>query len=107
MLEDRDSGLSFLINASSSLAALLLPETFKENVRNILFNDKHISLLMKESSSELVAEVQDEIDEELDFILDNSLVITDKIHQYINKKYESDMSLEELTKYINEEFKIE
>ena len=81
--------------------------TFKENVRNILFNDKHISLLMKESSAELVAEVQEEIDEELDFILDNSLVITDKIHQYINKKYESDMSLEELTKYINEEFKIE
>lgn len=80
---------------------------FKENVRNILFNDKHISLLMKESSAELVAEVQEEIDEELDFILDNSLVITDKIHQYINKKFDSDMSLEELTKYITEEFKIE
>ena len=61
---------------------------------------------MKESSADLIAEVQETIDEEYDFILDNSLVITDKIHQYINKKYESDMSLEELTKYITEEFKI-
>jgi hypothetical protein len=80
--------------------------TFKENIRSILFNDKHISLLMKESSTDIISEIQETIDEEYDFILDNSLVITDKIHQYINKKYDSDMSLEELTKYINEDFKI-
>lgn len=79
---------------------------FKENIRSLLFNDKHISLLMKESSAALLAEVQETIDEEYDFILDNSLVITDKIHQYINKKYETDMSLEELTRYITEDFKI-
>lgn len=80
--------------------------SFKENIRSLLFNDKNISLLMKESSADLIAEVQETIDEEYDFILDNSLIITDKIHQYINKKYDSDMSLEELTKYINEEFKL-
>lgn len=79
---------------------------FKENIRSILFNDKHISLLMKESTADIISEIQETIDEEYDFILDNSLVITDKIHQYINKKYDNDMSLEELTKYITEDFKI-
>jgi hypothetical protein len=83
-----------------------IDSTFKESIRSLLFNDKHISLLMKESSADLIAEVQETIDEEYDFILDNSLIITDKIHQYINKKYDTDMSLEELTKYINEDFKI-
>lgn len=83
-----------------------LDPAFKENLRSILFNDKYISLLLKESTAELLSEVQDTIDEEYDFILDNSMIITDKIHQFISKKYEVNMSLEELSKYINEDFKL-
>lgn len=83
-----------------------IDNSFKENLRSILFNDKNISLLLKESSTELLSEIQEDIDTEYEFILDTSMIITDKIHQFINKKYEVDMSLEELSKYINEEFKI-
>jgi len=79
--------------------------TFKENLRSLLFHDKYISPLIKETS-ELISEVQDTIDTEYEFVLDNSLSITDKIHRYINKHYECNMSLDDLTKYIHEEFKI-
>ena len=80
--------------------------SFREALRSVLFNDKHISPLIKESS-EVVTEVQESIEEEYEFVLDNSLDVVDKIHRYINKHYENvTMSLEEINQYINEELKI-
>ena len=80
-------------------------DMFKENIRNLLFNDKLISLLINEKT-ELIKEIEDEIEEEYDYILDNSLLITDKIHRYLKQEYDSDMSMKELIKYINEEYNI-
>lgn len=83
-----------------------LDPSFRENLRSLLFNDKYISPLIKESSLDLAEEVQEVIDQEYDFILDNSLIVTDKIHQFINKFYGYDISLAAVTRYINEELKI-
>jgi len=79
--------------------------SFKENLKAILFNDTHISPLIKETATELIADAKEEIEDEYDFILDNSLAIPDKIHRYISKMYDNPMSLEELTAYINESYK--
>lgn len=78
--------------------------TFKENLHTILFNDKHISSLVKETNTELLEDAKNEIEnDEYEFILDNSLNIEDKIYRFINKSYpDIDMTLEELKKYINE-----
>lgn len=83
-----------------------IDSTFKENVRTLLFNDKYISSMIKEPS-EIMSELQETIDEGFDFVLDNSLSITDKIHMYITRQYNSNISLDELTGYINEEFKMD
>ena len=82
-----------------------LDSSFKENLKSILFNDKYISPLIKETSTELIADAKEEVNDEYDFILDNSMAITDKIHRYISKKYDNPMTLEELKMYINDSFK--
>jgi hypothetical protein len=82
-----------------------LDSAFRENIRALLFNDKHIYPLIKESSK-LIEEVQEVIDTEYSFILDSSLNITDKIHRYINKYYGCNMTMGDLNKYLNEEFKL-
>ena len=79
--------------------------SFKESIRSMLFNDSKISPLIKESS-EIISEVQDSLGEEYDFILDTTIGIVDKVHRYINKLYETDLSLAELQEYINNDFKI-
>jgi DNA repair exonuclease SbcCD nuclease subunit len=80
--------------------------SFRENLKDILFNDKYISPMIKETSNEIVDEVKEDIDDEYDFILDNSLSIEDKIYQYMNKQYGDDvMSMELLTNYLKDAFK--
>jgi hypothetical protein len=59
--------------------------SFKENLRNMLFNDKHISYITRETS-DMMAEIQESIEDEYDFILDPSLPISDKIQRYIYKR---------------------
>lgn len=75
--------------------------TFKENLKTILFNDKYISPMVKETATELIADAKEEASDEYDFILDSSMAITDKIHRYISKVYDNPMSLEELIKYLS------
>lgn len=79
--------------------------SFKENIKSILFNDKHISSLIKENNNDLISDIKEDISDEYDFILDNSMNIIDKIHKYINNKYDNPMTLEELSSYINESYK--
>ena len=80
--------------------------TFHDNLKTIIFNDKLITPLIKESSNEIINEVKDEISDEYGFILDSSMKITDKIHTFIQKQYEFPITLEELEKYINEPLSI-
>ena len=82
-----------------------IDDSFKENLRNILINDKNISILLKESNIDL-DEIKESIETEYDFILDSSLDITDKIHQYIQKKYDVGLTMDELIHYIKDDFKV-
>lgn len=82
-----------------------IDDSFKENLRNILINDKNISILLKESNIDL-DEIKESIETEYDFILDSSLDITDKIHQYIRKKYDVELTMNELIHYIKDDFKL-
>jgi len=82
-----------------------IDDSFKENLRNILINDKNISILLKEMSIDL-DEIKESIETEYDFILDSSLDITDKIHQYIQKKYDIELTMDELIHYIKDDFKV-
>ena len=77
----------------------------KETLHDILFSEKCISLLTKETSNDLTDQVaeelaEDECNSELLFILDNSLPIADKIHRYINKQYDEIIPIETIEKYI-------
>ena len=82
-----------------------IDSVFKENLRSILFNEKFIVPLIKDNSYDLINEIQETINTEYEFILDNSLPVIDKIHRYINKNYDINLSINDIKKYINEEFK--
>ena len=79
--------------------------SFKENLRNLLYENKFISYLIKDASLNTIMK-ENKIETEYDFILDNSLDIENKIHRYINKNYDIELSLEELSSLINDELKI-
>lgn len=79
--------------------------SFKENLRNLLFENKSMTYLIKEASLNSIM-VENKIETEYNFILDNSLELEDKIHRFINKNYDIELSLEELTSLINDELKI-
>lgn len=76
--------------------------SFRENLKDILFNDKYISPMIKETNNEVINEVKEDIDDEYDFILDNSLSIQDKIYRYMNKQYDDVMSMELLSSYLKD-----
>lgn len=77
--------------------------TFKENLKSLLFNDKMISSLIKESAEEESLIEENDVTDEYDFILDNSMKVNDKIYNYIMKTYEDcQITLKELDHYIND-----
>lgn len=73
---------------------------FKENLREVLFNDKYIVPSIKESNDDLIEEVKEDIDDEWSFIVDQSLPMIDKIQRFIEKQYGTHMSIKKLTKYL-------
>lgn len=78
---------------------------FRENLKGILFNDKYISPLIKDNSTTLAEEMKDDIDEEYEYVLDNSLDITDKIYRFIEAKYNDHMSMAVLAEYVKKALK--
>lgn len=77
--------------------------TFKENLKTLLFNDKVISSLIKETAEEKIEESSEIVKDEYDFILDTTMNVPDKILNYIMKTYdECQLSLKEIEKYIND-----
>ena len=81
-------------------------DEFKINLRDILSKDKNIATLLVDKKDEIEEEVKETIDVEYNFILDSSLNIYDKLFQYMEKKYDLDISLDDLKKYIEEDFKL-
>lgn len=79
--------------------------SLKESIRSLLLEDKAISYMIKESLLNSSIK-ENNVEFEYDFILDSSLPIEDKIHRYINKNSEIEISLEELKSLIHEELKI-
>ena len=74
-------------NEDNQLSSLNIPEEYKscQYCKNIEIN-----------------EVKEDIDDEYDFILDNSLSIQDKIYRYMNKQYDDVMSMELLSSYLKD-----
>lgn len=81
-------------------------QSFRENLKTLIFNDKMIVPLLKEKVPETISDDQEEIKTEYDFILDPSMKIADKIYNYILKTYESSMSIKDIEKYISEPLSI-
>lgn len=81
--------------------------SFRENLKGVLFNDKIISPLIKDPVDEIVSEIDDGLDHEWDFIIDPSLPLLDKIHQFMVKQYDTDMSIDTLSNYLNGVFKMD
>lgn len=79
--------------------------SFRENLKTVLINDKLISPMIKESNNELLEEIREDLDEEYDYLLDNSLLFEDKLYRYITTVFDTQMSLNELKSYINDSFK--
>lgn len=77
--------------------------TFKEDLKALLFHDKVLSSLIKENITDTVMEDEEVVDEEIQFVIDTSLKIDDKIYNYILKTHQdTTMSMKELVKYIHE-----
>lgn len=78
---------------------------FRENLKTILVNDKMISPLLKESNDALLDEIKEDLDEEYDYLIDNSLPFEDKLFRYITSTFDTDMSLNELKSYMSDSLK--
>jgi DNA repair exonuclease SbcCD nuclease subunit len=83
-----------------------MDHSFKESIKTLLLENKSISYMIKETLSNSSIK-EDDVELEYDFILDNSLAVEDKIHRYINKNYDIELSLDELTSLINDELRIQ
>ena len=84
---------------------------FHPDSNNILFNDTIRTLLLKENIFSLsIKEITTEESEimnniknsEYEFILDKSLSPIDKIHMFIEKKYDTNLSISSIENYINQ-----
>lgn len=82
-------------------APLNLDPSFRENLKGLVFEDKLIIPIIKETSDELLEEVKDEIEDEWDFVIDPSLPNIDKFYQSMIKTYDNPMSMETLKKYLD------
>lgn len=76
--------------------------SFQENLKGVLFNDKYIAPVIKESNDSLIEDIKDDIDPEWDFVIDSSLQPIDKIHRFMGMQYNNHMSMEKLTNYLED-----
>lgn len=76
--------------------------TFGTSIKEILFNDKIMKLMIKESTKITEEDGIEEETDEYEFVLDNTMRVDDKIYTFIDMKHEDHMSLAELIKYIHD-----
>lgn len=82
-----------------------LDPNFRDNIKTILFNDKIIVPLIKETIS-ITDDVENKTADEYDFILDNSIKLEDKIYNFIMKTHDDcNITVKEIENYINNELK--
>lgn len=76
-------------------------DSFRENLKNLIFNDDHFASLIKEPNADLINEIKEDLEDEFDFIIDPSLGLIDKIYRYICMSYdEPPFTIERLSEYI-------
>lgn len=79
-----------------------LSPKFRETLKSVLFDEKFISVTINESNQNNVSIIEeDDIEEDINFIVDINLSILDKIYQYAEKKYERKITMEKLKKYLS------
>lgn len=78
-----------------------LDPSFRDNLKGLVFGDKLISPVIKETSDGILEEIKDDIDDEMDFIIDPSLNKIDKVHQFMSKTYDEPLSIDLLKKYLD------
>lgn len=77
-----------------------LDQKFKETLKSILFDEKFITTTIKDTDTELISEIEEDIDDEYDYIIDAKMLIQDKIHVSMNKMYGYEMPMSKLNKYL-------
>lgn len=78
-----------------------LDPSLRDNIRNIISKESCIVTQFKESNDDLIEEVKEDIDDELDFILDPSLIFVDKIFRKMCMDHaEPPMTEQELMGYL-------
>ena len=83
-----------------------IDESYRETIRNLLFNDKKIAPLIKENEN-IINDSSNDVVQEYEFVLDSSLNIYEKLHKYIDKIHSVDLSVNEIKKYILDDLKLE
>ena len=78
----------------------------KGHLKTLGPHNKEFTTLIEESNDDVMEEVGDDIADEYEFILDNSMKLTDKIHLFITKHYDEPMSLDELIDYISKPLEV-
>ena len=75
---------------------------FNDTIRTLLLKENNFALLIKEITNE-ESEIINKIKKsEYEFILDNSLSPIDKIHMFIEKKYDTNLSVSSIQNYIKQ-----
>lgn len=75
--------------------------SFKDDLISIINEDRVFSVIF-EDTNDIVTEEDETSNDEYDFLLDNNIQIHEKIHSYINKQYNYDLSINQIKKYITE-----
>lgn len=79
-----------------------LDPSFRENLKDILVNEKQVVPLIKANNDVIMAEAKEEIagDDKYAYLIDPSLKVEDKLHRYLVEEYDSGISMTGLKKYI-------
>lgn len=75
---------------------------WKEALRTILKNERHVTFALKEPLPEVTEEIEEKESDEFDFLIDNGLSITEKVYRFIGiKQPDSPMTYKQLQEYID------
>lgn len=79
-----------------------LDPSFKDNLRNLLSPELPIVTIIKEPNTELIDEIKEDLDDGDEFIIDQSLSVTDKIYRDMCMQNETPpMTFDELKSYLS------
>lgn len=75
---------------------------FKDNLKDLMLQEKHITTLIKNNNDLILEEVKEEIEDEYDYLLDSKLSIEEKVYRFIHNTTGYSLPLEIIQNYIKE-----